>query len=255
MIRSKVVAAAVVAAGLVASSLPPASAQTPAPAEVNKIEATARYDFSTAVAQQKMKGLWASRAQWAGEHAEDVTFVYRDPERFVVVARDDVKAVQSAVPADLKPFTTVIRAEIIPMAGSPANDAGGWTGGNHIVSTNRLGQKSRCTSGFAWKSWDTGAVLGSTARHCYEDPKSVYIDWFNGTRLLGTRTQAGTGTNDVLLLRAAPNTSFNASIWLRGGVEERIVTGAGPNLANSPIAFYGRTSLGGGGLREGTGAG
>ena len=197
-----------------------------------------------------MKGLWASRAQWAGEHAKDVTFIYRGPGRFVVVARDDVAAVQSALPEGLKPFTSVIRAEIIPLAGSPADDSGGWTGGNHIVSTNGLGQKARCTSGFAWKSWDTGAVLGSTARHCYDDPNSAYIDWFNGTRLLGTRTQAGTGTNDVLL-RAAPNTSFNASIWLRGGVEERVVTGAGPNLTNSPIAFYGRTSLGGGGyVRE-----
>ncbi|WP_170284793.1 hypothetical protein [Kribbella amoyensis] len=243
--------AGLLAAGVVAATLSPAAARTPEPVAPNRIEATAKYAFSAAVAQQKMKGLWASRATWAGDHAKDVTFVYRDPSRFVVVAKGNVAAVQSALPDDVKPFTSVVRAEIVPMAGSPADDRGGWTGGNHIVSTNGLGQKARCTAGFAWKSWDTGAVLGSTARHCYEDPSSVYIDWFNGTRLLGTRTQAGTGTNDVLLLRAAPNTSFNASIWLRGGVEERIVTGAGPNLTNSPIAFYGRTSGGGGGyIRE-----
>lgn len=244
MIPSKL-SAAIVAATVIAATLSPAEAKTPEPPEPTKIEASARHTLSSAVAQQKMKGLWASRAQWAGEHAKDVTFIYRDPGRFVVVARDDVAAVQSALPDDLKPFTSVIRAEIVPAAGSPADDAGGWTGGNHIVSKNALGQKARCTAGFAWKSWDTGAVLGSTARHCYEDPKSVFIDWYNGTRFLGTRTQAGTGTNDVLLLRPAPNTSFNASIWLRGGVEERTVTGAGPNHANSPIAFYGRTSLGG----------
>ncbi|PZF80566.1 hypothetical protein [Jiangella anatolica] len=200
--------------------------------------------------ERTVKQLWNTRHSWAGEFASDIEFVHSTDDVIYVLVSDNVAGVHDALPADVRPHTTVIHGGVADAAGSPTSDRGGWTGGNHIYSTNGVGETTGCTQGFTWRSWATGAVLGSTALHCYQDDDSPFIEWYHDGRHLGTRTQAGTLNNDVVLLRPAPGTSFNASIWVHlpgGGVEERVVTGAGANALHTPIAFYGRTSGGGDG--------
>jgi hypothetical protein len=220
------------------------SAETGDPVSV---EASARHSFSSRTAEAKVHELWRSKSRWAGAYAADIVFSHPGKGQLVVLVKDHVAEIHDRVPADLKPFVTVARGGVADMAGSPTSDRGGWTGGNHIYSANSAGRTKYCTQGFAWRSWDTGAVLGSTARHCYQDA-GPFVEWYHDGRHLGTRTQAGCCSDDVLFLRPAPGTVFNASIWVwlsGGGVQERVVTGAGVNLVDDTVAFYGMTSGGG----------
>jgi hypothetical protein len=242
---------AVVSAGaLLVATVATGGTSTAQNVEPLRKDAVSRHSFSAQVAASKVENLWASKASWARDLADEIVYIHPGDGKLVVLVKDDVTEIHDRVPADLKPFVTVARGGIADAAGSPVSDRGGWTGGNHISSENAVGDPAYCTEGFAWKSWATGAVLGSTARHCYTDEggSNPFIEWYHDGRHLGTRTQAGTGTNDVLLLRPAPDTSFNASIWVwltGGGVAERTVAGAAANKVGDTVAFYGRTSGGG----------
>jgi hypothetical protein len=200
--------------------------------------------------------LWAARHSWAGTLAGNIVGIQPYKGRILILTSGETDRIRSRVPVDKRGFVTVARGGEEYVVG-PADDRGGWTGGNHI---DGLGGH-QCTEGFAWRSWrpgSVGAIYGSTAEHCYggEDPDGdPYVEpyWYNNGRYVGRVTQIGNGIdNDVAFLRAASGTSFNASIWVDlappgrlGGVEERTVTGAAANTLNETIAFYGRTSGGG----------
>lgn len=215
-----------------------------------KRSAVARQSVSVQAAAAQVDDLWRSKAQWAGEYADDIASIHPDHGQLTVLVKDHVDEIHDRVPAALRPYVSVARGGVALAAGSPSSDRGGWTAGNHLYSINALNQVATCTAGFAWKSWATGAVLGSTALHCYQGA-NPWIEWYHENRHFGTRTQAGTAeNNDVLLLRPAPNTSFSATAWVyRSGIGyvERTVTTATPNKLGDTVAFYGRTSLGGGG--------
>ncbi len=217
--------------------------------------AVAKHSFTVQAASGKVNQLWEGRKSWAGPYADDITFMHPGKGQLVVLVDDHVNEIADRVPAELKPFVTVTYGGLIDAAGSPLSDRGGWTGGNRIVSYDTNPGKI-CTAGFAWKSWATGAVLGSTARHCYNED-GLGIDWYNDGRLVGTRTQTSDlPSDDVVFLRPAPGTSFNASIWIRtatGGYEERTVTSASVNPVGDTVAFYGSWS--GGGIGKITGFG
>lgn len=220
------------------------------PEDPLKRSAVARQSVSPQAAAAQGDDLWRSKTQWAGEYADDIAGIHPSHGQLTVLVKDHVDEIHDRVPATLRPYVTVARGGVALAAGSPSSDRGGWTAGNHLYSINALNDVATCTAGFAWKSWATGAVLGSTALHCYQGA-SPWIDWYHENRLLGTRTQAGTAeNNDVLLLRPAPNTSFSATAWVyRSGLGyvERAVTTATPNKVPNTIAFYGRTSGGGSG--------
>lgn len=216
--------------------------------------AVARQSLSAQAAAAQVDDLWRSKAQWAGVYAGDITAVHPDHGQLMVLVKGHVDEVHDRVPSALRPYVSVVRGGVAPAAGSPSSDRGGWTAGNHISSTNAAGARVSCTEGFAWKSWATGAVLGSTALHCYQGT-NPFIEWYHDGRHVGTRTQAGTANNDVLLLRPAPNTSFSASTWVwlsGGGFSERTVTTATPNKIGDTVAFYGQTSRGGIGTIQST---
>lgn len=215
-----------------------------------KRSAVARQSVSVQAVAAQVDDLWRSKAQWAGEYADDIATIHPDHGQLMVLVKDHVDEIHDRVPSALRPYVSVARGHVELTAGSPSSDRGGWTAGNHIESWNALGKRSGCTAGFAWKSWATGAVLGSTALHCYQGT-NPWIEWYHDGRHFGTRTQAGTAVNnDVLLLRPAPNTSFNATTWVwlsGGGFSERTVTTATPNKLGEVVAFYGMTSGGGSG--------
>lgn len=216
--------------------------------------AVARQSLSAQAAAVQVDDLWRSKNEWAGAYAGDIAAIHPDNGQLMVLVKDHVDEIHQRVPSALRSYVTVVRGGVTAAAGSPSSDRGGWTAGNHITSTNGVGASVACTQGFAWKSWATGAVLGSTALHCYQGT-NPFIEWYHDGRHLGTRTQAGTANNDVLLLRPAPNTSFSASTWVRlsgGGASERTVTTATPNKVGQAVAFYGRTSGGGLGTIQST---
>ncbi|MEU0092814.1 hypothetical protein [Kribbella sp. NPDC006257] len=231
--------AVVSAAVLVGAALSPVSAAGTAPADPFAVEATAKHSFTVRQAADRVSELWKTRATWAGEHAGDIKAIYPGERTVVFLVSGNVEAVHDSIPAAVRPFAEVVHGGVVAAAGSPDADAGGWTAGNFIYNSSK-----RCTLGFAWKMWATGVVYGSTARHC----GPLYMPWYHNDRRLGTAALLGGGNNDVALLSAAPNTSFNASVWVHlstGGFAERTVVDAAVSQPGETVAYTGLTSLGG----------
>ncbi|MFF0345627.1 hypothetical protein [Kribbella sp. NPDC004875] len=178
-----------------------ADAKSPEPIRRNAI---ARHSFDIPTAADKVRQLSRTTSTWAGDYAGDITFIHPGDHSLVVLVSDHVNEIYDRVPAAFKPFVTVSLGGVADMAGSPADDRGGWTGGNWIDGWNSGSSSSGCTEGFTWRTWG-GAVLGSTAKHCVAPTSSdPYNDWSNNGRWLGKRSQDGTGTLDVTLMNAVP---------------------------------------------------
>jgi hypothetical protein len=230
------------AAVLVGAALSPVTATGAGRGDPVAVEATAKHGFSVVQAADRVSELWQTRTTWAGEHAGDVKAIYPGEGTFVVLVSGNSEAIHDSIPAAVRPFTQVVHGGLADAAGSPDADLGGWTGGNWIDNSAMM-----CTLGFAWKKWSTNVVYGSTAKHC----GPLYMPWYNNNRRLGTTAVLGTDNNDVELLSAAENTSFNASIWVHlstGGFSERTVTGAAQSKPGDTVAYTGRRTLGGFGV-------
>lgn len=80
-------------------------------------------------------------------------------------------------------------------------------------STTNPGHPSDCTSGYAWRLWSTGAIVESTAGHCFTRNTAIY----NAQSRVGTVTHrafADEGPTDAEFITPPAGTTFASRVWV-----------------------------------------
>lgn len=105
-----------------------------------------------------------------------------------------------------------------PEAGFQAsrnNDSAPWSGGIHLkTSSSMSGSAFHCTSGFNWKKWSTGELMGSTAEHCLRG--TGVSTWYNAGTRVGSRYYYNVAADAFLMRSVGGNSKFASNMFLGG---------------------------------------